>query len=89
MSEGHHIDAKAAKKVRADSFVAETNIHRPSESSLICDGLRKILELSERIALAWDIAGWRQHDHLYKQVKKWCRHIERIARAKVHNIRRG
>lgn len=82
VAEGHHIDPEASKKVRADSFVAETNIHYPSESSLIRDGLRKILELGERIALAFDIAGWRQHDHLYKKVKKLCRHIERIASRK-------
>lgn len=82
VAEGHHIDAEASKKVRADSFVAETNIHHPSESSLIRDGLRKILELGERIALAFDVAGWRQHDHLYKKVKKLCRHIERIASRK-------
>jgi IS5 family transposase len=82
VAEGHQIDPEALKKVRADSFVVETNIHYPSESSLIRDGLRKILELSERIALTLDIAGWRQHDHLYKKVKKLCRHIERIAARK-------
>jgi transposase, IS5 family len=82
VAEGHHIDPEAPKKVRADSFVAETNIHYPSESSLIRDGLRKIVELSARIALASDLAGWRQHEHLYKKVKKLCRQIERIAARK-------
>jgi hypothetical protein len=79
---GHQIDAEAPKKVRADSFVAETNIHYPSESSLIRDGLRKILELGKSITSALDVAGWRQHDHLYKKVKKLCRQIERIAARK-------
>ena len=79
---GHQIDPEAAKKVRADSFVAGTNIHYPSESSLIRDGLRKILELGERIALPFDLAGWRQHAHLYKKVKKLCRNIDRIAARK-------
>jgi IS5 family transposase len=82
VAEGHTIDSEAAKKVRADSFVAETNIHYPSESSLIRDGLRKVLELSARIALESDLAGWRQHEHLYKKVKKLCRQIERIAARK-------
>ena len=82
VAEGHRIDPEAPKKVRADSFVAETNIHYPSESSLIRDGLRKILELADRIASASGLAGWRQHDHLYKKVKKLCRQIERIAARK-------
>jgi Arc/MetJ-type ribon-helix-helix transcriptional regulator len=82
VAEGHQLDPEAPKKTRADSFVAETNIHYPSESSLIRDGLRKILELAERIALTSDISGWRQHAHLDKKAKKLCRSIERIAARK-------
>jgi hypothetical protein len=82
VAEGHRIEPDAPKKVRADSFVAGTNIHYPSESSLIRDGLRKIFELSARIALTSDLTGWRQHEHLYKKVKKLCRQIERIAARK-------
>lgn len=82
VAEGHQLDPEAPKKARADSFVAETNIHYPSESSLIRDGLRKILELAERNALTFDISGWRQHAHLYKKAKKLCRSIERIAARK-------
>ena len=35
---GHRLDPEAVKKVRVDSFVVETNIHYPTESSLIFDG---------------------------------------------------
>lgn len=82
VSEGHRLDPAAPKKVRADSFVAETNIHYPSESTLIRDGLRKILELGARLASAFDIPGWRQHEHLNKKVKKLVRRIERIGARK-------
>ena len=37
VGEGHTLDPEARKKVRADSFVVETNIHYPTESSLILD----------------------------------------------------
>ena len=37
---GHELDIEAAKKVRADSFVAQTNTTYPSESPLILDGVR-------------------------------------------------
>lgn len=82
VAEGHRIDPQASKKARADSFVVETNIHYPSESSLIRDGLRKIIEQCARIAADRDLAGWRQHEHLYQRVQKLARQIERIASRK-------
>jgi hypothetical protein len=42
---GHVIAPEAAESVRADSFVIETNIHYPTESSLILDGVRKFVPL--------------------------------------------
>lgn len=83
VAEGHRLQPDAAKLARADSFV-ETNIHYPSESSLIRDGLRKIIEQCVRIA-AGAVAGWRQHEHLQKKIKKLSRQIERIASRKGPN----
>jgi len=82
VAEGHRLDPAAPKLARADSFVVETNIHYPSESSLVRDGLRKIIEHCARIAAAGDVPGWRQHEHLTKGVKKLSRAIERIASRK-------
>lgn len=79
---GHALLPEAAERVRADSFVAETNIHYPTESTLIRDGLRKIFDLGAPLAALLGVGGWRQHKHLYKQVKKLSRHIERIAARK-------
>ena len=39
VTEGHRLVPQAPLKVRADSFVMETNIHYPSESTLIRDGI--------------------------------------------------
>ena len=61
VAEGHNIVPKAIEKVRADSFVMETNIHYPTESSLIRDGLRKILEICSELAVGDSVVGWRQH----------------------------
>lgn len=84
VAEGHRIEPNAPKQARADSFVVETNIHYPSESSLIRDGLRKIIEQCLRLA-AGAVAGWRQHEHLLKKIKKLSRQIERIASRKGPN----
>jgi transposase, IS5 family len=48
---GHGLKPQAIESVRGDTFVVETNIHYPTESSVIGDGLRKILPLAAELAL--------------------------------------
>ena len=70
---GHRLVPQAIHKVRADSFVVETNIHHPTESSLILDGTRKVIELCAELAQAFDLPGWRQQAHLFKKIKQLVR----------------
>ncbi len=79
---GHELIPEAVKTVRADSFVAGTNIHYPTESSLIRDGLRKVLSLAAELAALHGMTDWRQHKHLWKKIKGLARKIERIASRK-------
>jgi len=62
--------------------VVETNIHHPTESSLIEDGLRKVVTLAAELAESHGQPGWRQHDHLLRNVKKIVRDLRRISGAK-------
>ena len=80
--EGHRLDPKAAQTVRGDSFVAATNIHFPTDNSLIGDGLRKVLGLAAMLAQRFGADGWRQHKHLYRKAKRLSRKIQRIAARK-------
>jgi transposase, IS5 family len=82
VAEGHRLVPQAAEKVRADSFVVETNIHYPTESSLIRDGLRKVLQVGAALAALLHLKGWRQHRHLYRKVKNLARQIDRLAARK-------
>ena len=68
--------------MRADSFVMQTNIHFPTESSLLRDGLCKIIELCLQHATVHKLSGWRQSQHLWKSVKQLARKIDRIAAKK-------
>lgn len=79
---GHELVPEAINLVRADSFVVETNIHHPTESTLIQDGLRKVLELCTDLATPFELPGWRQQSHLQKMIKKIVRNIGRRARSK-------
>jgi transposase, IS5 family len=79
---GHELEPQAIASVRGDTFVVETNIHYPTESTLIGDGLRKIVPLAAELAAEHGLGGWRQHDHLLKNLRKLVRAIGRAARAK-------
>ena len=82
VSAGHELVPEAIAAVRGDSFVVATNIHYPTESSLIGDGLRKVVTLAAELAEEHGLTGWRQHQHLLKNVKDMVREIGRAARAK-------
>ena len=86
--EGHRLMPEAAEQTRADSFVMETNIHYPTESTLIRDGVRKIIDICWPLAEANDLPDWRQRGHLWKQVKRASRAIERIAAKKGPNYQK-
>ena len=79
---GHVLEPEAIESVRGDSFLVETNIHYPTESSVIGDGLRKIAKLAAELAAAKDLTGWRQAKHLLKKVRGVVRAIGRASRAK-------
>jgi len=82
VAEGHKLVPEAADTVRGDSFVAKTNIHYPTESSLIRDGLRKVIHLCVAITALVGGRGWRQHKHLYQRAKSLARQIDRVAARK-------
>jgi IS5 family transposase len=85
---GHVLEPKAIESVRGDTFVVETNIHYPTESTVIGDGLRKIVHLAAELAKANEVEGWRQGKHLLKKVRGLVRGIGRASRAKGQGAER-
>lgn len=81
------VHGDARRTVRADSFVVETNIHYPTESSLIWDGVRKIIPLCMRLAESAGISGWRQAKHLKKVIKQQVREIARISASESPTVK--
>ena len=86
---GHQLHGEAAQSVRADSFVVETDIHYPTESSLIGDGMRKIIPLCADLADELGEPGWRQSKHLLKRVKEHVRTIAQISASKSPKVKAG
>jgi IS5 family transposase len=79
---GHELAPTAIEAVRGDTFVVETNIHYPTESTLIEDGLGKVLTLAAALAKVHALPGWRQHEHMRQNVKDIVRRISQTSRAK-------
>jgi hypothetical protein len=79
---GHAMEPEAIESVRGDTFVVETNIHYPTESSLIDDGLRKLVKVATELAAAKQVDGWRQGKHLLKKIHGLVRRIGQASRAK-------
>ncbi len=87
VGEGHRLEPAAAEAVRGDSFVCETNIHYPTESSLIVDGLKKILELAPQLAEVIRFSGWRQSKSLFKKAKRANRELSRLKKGRNYQQR--
>lgn len=79
VTHGQNLHGDARRQVRADSFVVETNIHYPTESSLIWDGIRKLLPVSRKLGESLDQPGWRQTSHQLKKTKRQVREIARLS----------
>ena len=77
--QGHQLSPEAVEQVRGDSFVVQTNIHYPTDSNLLVDGIRKLTTLSRQLADQIGQRGWRQSRHLHKKAKQLDRKIGRLA----------
>lgn len=80
---GQELHGNAASTARADSFVIETEIHYPTESSLMYDGMRKVIPLAEELASELGLTGWRQSQYLLKRIKKLHRAINQLSASRI------
>jgi len=57
----------AGRQVRIDCTVVETNIHPPSDSSLLWDGVRVLTRLLQQGRAKWDAITYRTHNRRAKR----------------------
>ena len=70
---GHElVGANAAEGLRArcDSFVVETDVHYPTDVSLLRDALRRIVVLAAGLCLAAGVPGWRKRKYWLTTLKR-------------------
>ena len=86
VAEGHQLVPEAPETVRGNSFVPATNIHYPTDSSLIGDGLRTIVPLAAPLARVPGLRRLAFCKHLLRTLKKQLRAINKIAKSNGHNF---
>lgn len=79
---GHQLVSDAVEKVRGDSFVVQTNIHYPTDASLIVDGVRKILSLSAQLGRLLSVRTWQHWRTALRSVRRLHRKIQKLAASK-------
>jgi IS5 family transposase len=76
----------AGRKLRVDTTVVETNIHHPTDSTLLADGARVLTRLLRRIAKECQAGRVKVVDHA-RAVKRRVLEIHRAARSKQQSAR--
>ena len=79
---GHEDDA--ALKGRCDSFVVETNVHFPTDISLLHDATRCTIRTVRKACENHGLAGWRQHDCLTRRVRS---KFQKVNKSRLWNSR--
>ena len=80
---GHDLVKKKGKEVlrgRCDSFVVETNVHYPTDITLLFDGMRKVITLTGQLCEIEKDTSWRQHAYNVRQIKGQMRKTQKKKR---------
>ncbi|MCF6299403.1 MAG: ISNCY family transposase [Thiomicrorhabdus sp.] len=78
---GHEVAKKKpgeTLRTRCDSLVVETDVHYPTDISLLWDAMRKVIELTGKSCESENLSDWRQHRFNLKQLKKRYRKAQKI-----------
>ena len=72
-------------KGRCDSFVVKTDVHFPTDISLLFDAIRKVIILTSQLSFESGFSGWRQSKHNVNKIKNLMRRIQRTKRSNSKN----
>lgn len=63
---------------RGDSFVVETNVHFPADTSQLFDAIRKAIEVCAKWSFDEGLSQWRQYDHNIRHIKRMRRIVQQL-----------
>ncbi len=76
LTAGHQVlGVDSCHHIRIDSFVVETNTHYPSDSAQLMDGIRKLLQIGNKICKECGLSLFRQHAATQRKAKQALRAV--------------
>ena len=66
VQEGHTIlDSRLTNRIniKTDSFVVKSNVHYPTDTSLLFDAMRYLINLIATLANKHGLSGWRENKY--------------------------
>jgi hypothetical protein len=81
---GHQLVKKSPEEglnARADSFVAETDVHYPTDLNLLLDAVRKAIETCAQLCRGEGLSDWRQSKHNIRKLKRLYRRLQSLKRS--------
>ena len=81
---GHEVFNKKTDEIlkgSCDSFPLETNVHYPTDISVLWDAVRKIITLTMMLCKGFNISEWRQGKINLQKVKACFRHAQQAKRS--------
>ncbi len=84
---GHQLVKKNEEKlaIKADTYVLESNVHFPSDISLLWDSARKCLDIIRDLGNDFAIEGWRKIKFWRKNIKIQSRILSNVCRGGGRN----
>ena len=65
-------------KGRCDSFVVETNVEYPTDTRLLFDAIRKVIELLMQVCKTVGLLDWQEGQKQIRELKKLLRQLQRL-----------
>jgi len=72
------VNSNGPQECRIDSFVVETDVHFPTDLSLIWDGARSMIRLAAGSSEFFGVSGWREHKSISRKIKSLSRRCQLI-----------
>jgi hypothetical protein len=79
------LDIHAQIRGRCDSFVLKTNVHFPTDTSLLHDAIRVLIRLCVKWSLQHALPEWRLHKHNLSTFKKRYRKLQKLKHSTSKN----
>ena len=68
-------------EIKIDSYVFETNVHFPTDLTLLWDAQRKCLDYLVELCMTYEISGWRKAENWRSRLKSAMRAVSRVKKA--------